>query len=121
MNKARLLPVPILERCVPILFRIVQFVFTHSGKFVARSVLPEVHYKEHKQSIELEKYIKCYYSIECEPGVLIEDKAFATGCIEVMFTLSGAPWQTKTNGDFAQTSNIELWGQILQSCLWRRG
>jgi len=50
----------------------------------------------------------------CEPDTLVEDKAFATGCIEVMFTLSGVPWQTKTQGNFTKTSTIELWGQILQ-------
>ncbi|HMJ71412.1 MAG TPA: helix-turn-helix transcriptional regulator [Cyclobacteriaceae bacterium] len=71
-------------------------------------------YKEHKPSSELEKYVKCYYTIVCEPGVLIEDKAFATGCIEVMFTISGSSWQTKLNGEFTTTSQVELWGQIVR-------
>jgi AraC-like DNA-binding protein len=49
----------------------------------------------------------------------MEDQAFATGCIEVMFTLSGTPWQTKIKDDFTPTSNIELWGQILQPLTFR--
>jgi AraC-like DNA-binding protein len=71
-------------------------------------------YKEYKPSPPLEKYIKCYYTIVCEPDTLVEDKAFATGCVEVMFALRGAPWQTKAKGNFIKTSSIELWGQILQ-------
>lgn len=55
----------------------------------------------------------------CEQDTLIEDKAFATGCIEVMFTLNGAPWQTKVQGEFTKNSNIELWGQILQPLTFR--
>lgn len=49
----------------------------------------------------------------------MEDHAFATGCMEVMFTLRGAPWQTKTKGTFRETSPIELWGQILQPLAFR--
>jgi len=49
----------------------------------------------------------------------MDDQAFATGCIEVMFTLSGTPWQTKIRGNFTKTSNIELWGQILQPLTFR--
>src|SRR6185369_3074269 len=76
-------------------------------------------YKEYKPSPTLEKYIKCYYTMVCEPDALVEDKAFATGCIEVMFTLSGVPWQTKAKGNFTDTSSIELWGQILEPLTFR--
>jgi AraC-like DNA-binding protein len=76
-------------------------------------------YTEHKPAIALEKYIKCYYTIDGAPDEQVEDQAFATGCIEVMFTLSGAPWQTKVKGEFRETGHIELWGQILQPLTFR--
>lgn len=76
-------------------------------------------YTEHKPSPALSKYIKCYYTLVCESGASIEDQAFATGCVEVMFTLSGTPWQTKMKGGFKQTSNIELWGQVIQPLAFR--
>src|SRR5262245_19840054 len=36
-----------------------------------------------------------------------------------MFTLSGAPWQTKREGGFTTTSHIELWGQVLEPPAFR--
>jgi len=50
---------------------------------------------------------------------MTEDTAFATGCVEVMFTLRGNPWQTKTNNTYKETSAVELWGQILQPLAFR--
>jgi len=76
-------------------------------------------YKEYAPSKTLESYVKCYYMLEHEHGTIVDDRAFATGCIEVMFTLHGAPWQTKRNGLFTKTSSIELWGQILQPLSFR--
>lgn len=76
-------------------------------------------YKEYIPSKTLEKYVKCYYTLEYERGVLVEDQAFATGCVEVMFTLHGAQWQTKQNGLFTKTSSVELWGQILKPLSFR--
>jgi AraC-like DNA-binding protein len=52
-------------------------------------------------------------------GSVLEDKAFATGCLEVMFTLEGRPWEIKVNDSFKRTSPIELWGQILQPLTFR--
>ncbi len=71
-------------------------------------------YQEHEPSTFLRKYVKCYYTMACGPETQIEDKAFATGCLEVMFKLSGVPWQAKTHGSFAETANIDLWGQVLK-------
>lgn len=71
-------------------------------------------YQEYKPSPVLGQYVKCYYLLEYGKGSLIEDHAFATGCIEVMFTLEGSLWQTKSKDAFTATSPIELWGQILQ-------
>lgn len=76
-------------------------------------------YQEYKPAKTLEPYIKCYYTIACGPNTQIQDQAFATGCIEVMFTLEGATWQTSKNGLFTKTPAIELWGQILQPLSFR--
>ncbi len=76
-------------------------------------------YKEYKPSKALETQIRCYYTLECEDLPIEEDWAFATGSMEVMFTLSGTPWQTKVNGSFTTTSWVELWGQILKPLSFR--
>ena len=73
-----------------------------------------MNYQEYKPSKVLETYVKCYYTLECEEGSVLEDQAFATGCIEVMFTLHGSRWQTKSNGEFSDTASSGLWGQVLQ-------
>lgn len=71
-------------------------------------------YKEYKPSTRLETYVRCYYTIDSADNVIVEDKAFATGCIEIMFTLHGSPWLTDGGNGFVKTSPIELWGQILK-------
>jgi AraC-like DNA-binding protein len=76
-------------------------------------------YKEYKPAEALAPYVKCYYSMEYGAGSIIEDRAFATGCIEMMFTLQGSLWQTGSNGVFTDTSPIELWGQILEPLTFR--
>ncbi|HZY78862.1 MAG TPA: helix-turn-helix transcriptional regulator [Cyclobacteriaceae bacterium] len=76
-------------------------------------------YAEHKPSKALEQYVKCFYTLEHQSNVLIEDYAFATGCIEVMFTLRGSPWQVGSNGVFRNTSPVEMWGQILKPLAFR--
>lgn len=76
-------------------------------------------YQEHKPSQALGKYVKCYYTLEHDDHLITEDYAFATGCIEVMFTLNGSAWYVKINDDYAQTSDVELWGQILKPLPFR--
>lgn len=76
-------------------------------------------YKEHKPARLLEKYIACYYSLEYERGSTIVDHAFATGCVEVMFTLEGNLWETSADGAFVKTSTVEVWGQILKPLTFR--
>jgi AraC-like DNA-binding protein len=76
-------------------------------------------YKEYKPSHTLEAYVKCFYTIDCDPTTIIEDRAFASGCIEVMFTLQGSQWQTRKGDVFTTTSPVELWGQILQPLSFR--
>jgi AraC-like DNA-binding protein len=70
-------------------------------------------YQEYNPSRILKPYIQCYYTLDCKLGTFIEDQAFATGCIEVMFTLEGTQWKTKKDGIWTTTSPIECWGQIL--------
>jgi AraC-like DNA-binding protein len=76
-------------------------------------------YHEYRPSEQLAKYIKCYYSIECTDNDIIEDKAFASGCLEIMFTLNGSPWQAKKHETFTDTSSVGLWGQILDPLTFR--
>lgn len=76
-------------------------------------------YKEHKPAAVLEQHVRCYYSLEYERDSTITDYAFATGCVEVMFTLEGNLWETKHDEVFRKTSPIEVWGQILKPLVFR--
>ncbi|HEX2848122.1 MAG TPA: helix-turn-helix transcriptional regulator [Chitinophagaceae bacterium] len=76
-------------------------------------------YKEYIPGKALQQYVKCYYLSESDNGIPIEDKAFATGCIEVMFNLANGKWQTSVDGDFITTPSIELWGQIIKPLAFR--
>ncbi len=76
-------------------------------------------YKEYIPSEALSKYVKCYYVYASDAEILTEDKAFATGCIEIMFNLEGVQWETKINDQFIQTPGVELWGQIIQPLAFR--
>jgi len=81
-----------------------------------------VKYTEHKPNKFLEQYVRCYYSLEYEHGSVVTDHAFATGCVEVMFTLDGNLSETKSDkpgGEFIKTSPIEVWGQVLKPLVFR--
>lgn len=71
-------------------------------------------YTEYKPSDSLKKYVKCYYELEGEGDLAVVDQAFATGCVEVMFTLSGDRWQIRKTDEFHNTPDVALWGQVLQ-------
>src|SRR5437016_7965318 len=62
----------------------------------------------------LKQYVKCYYLYESDTNTVFEDKAFATGCIEVMFNLGTGVWQTEAGNCFVTSPPVELWGQIIQ-------
>jgi AraC-like DNA-binding protein len=62
----------------------------------------------------LKNYVKCYYLYESDTALPFEDKALATGCVEIMFNLGTGTWQTEAAGVFITTPAIELWGQIIQ-------
>jgi len=57
--------------------------------------------------------------LENPPGSVVEDYAFATGCLEVMFTLDGNVWEIKPDDKFVKTSPVEVWGQILKPLMFR--
>lgn len=76
-------------------------------------------YKEYKPARYLEQYVKCYCTLENAPGASVVDYAFATGCLEVMFTLDGNVWEIKPGNEFIKTSPIEVWGQILKPLMFR--
>lgn len=76
-------------------------------------------YKEYIPCEALRRYVKCYYIYESATDAVFEDKAFATGCVEMMFNLGTGRWQTLTGNEFKTTPSIELWGQIIQPLTFR--
>jgi len=78
-----------------------------------------MNYKEIKPCNSLKKYVKCYYIFESLSDVPYEDKAFATGCIEIMFNIGSGRWQTIVDGKFVTTPQVELWGQIIRPLTFR--
>lgn len=76
-------------------------------------------YKEYIPCEALQRYVKCYYTYESDTNAVSNDKAFATGCVEIMFNLGTGRWQTLTGNEFKTTPFIELWGQIIQPLTFR--
>ncbi|MEJ1239740.1 helix-turn-helix transcriptional regulator [Chryseolinea sp. T2] len=73
-----------------------------------------MNYQEYIPSESLRSYVKCYYVFEAADQKIINDNAFATGCVEVMFNLQGSRWETQEKGKFTHTAKMELWGQIVR-------
>lgn len=73
-----------------------------------------MHYSEYIPGDQLKPYVKCYYTFESDSDAVVDDKAFATGCVEMMFNLGAARWQTAAAGThvFETTPLVELWGQM---------
>ena len=76
-------------------------------------------YKEFIPGDALKQYVKCYYVYESDTSNVFNDKAFATGCIEVMFNLGNGRWQTACGNEFINTAAVELWGQIIRPLAFR--
>jgi AraC-like DNA-binding protein len=74
-------------------------------------------YQEFQPSDLLKPYVKCYYLMETSSD--LEDKAFATGCIEIMFNLGTGYWQVWSGNQFVTNPSIELWGQIIEPLAFR--
>lgn len=73
-----------------------------------------LNYQEYVPSETLRSYVKCYYLYESDAGHPVLDRAFATGCIEIMFNLDGAQWECQKDGKYNQTARIEIWGQVIR-------
>lgn len=76
-------------------------------------------YQEFQPSDRLKPYVKCYYLMESSTDLPLEDKAFATGCIEIMFNLGTGYWQIWSGSQFVTNPSIELWGQIIEPLAFR--
>lgn len=76
-------------------------------------------YKEYIPGDALKSYVKCYYIFESDTDGVVEDKAYATGCMEIMFNLGTGIWQTAAGNNFKTTPKVELWGQIIQPLTFR--
>ena len=69
-------------------------------------------YREFSPSDNLKAFVKCFYLTEYDSNV-VQDKAFATGNIELMFNIGSGSFQAGRDGSFQTTPGIELWGQII--------
>lgn len=76
-------------------------------------------YQEYTPGKLLQPFVKCYYLYESDTDGVLEDKALATGCIELMFNLGTGRWQTISGGHATTTPMIELWGQIIEPLHFR--
>jgi AraC-like DNA-binding protein len=72
-----------------------------------------MNYKEFLPSENLKAFVKCFYLCEYEDNIVFQDKAFATGCMEIMFNLGNGSFETGRGHSFSTTPRIELWGQII--------
>lgn len=79
----------------------------------------QIHYQEIPPGPRLKDYVKCYYVYESLSAEAVEDVAFASGCIEVMFNLGSGCWQTRFDGNFHDTPGMEVWGQVIEPLAFR--
>ena len=78
-----------------------------------------INYQEIQPSEKLKQFVKCFYYSETISDKVFEDKAYATGSIELMFNLGDGKWQTDSGNGFVTTPVIELWGQIIRPLTFR--
>jgi len=76
-------------------------------------------YQEFRPPENLRAFVKCFYLCEYDTDVVVHDKAFATGSMEIMFNLGDGSFQTGRDGVFKATPKIELWGQIINPLEFR--
>jgi AraC-like DNA-binding protein len=79
----------------------------------------QMKYHEFSPSDALKPYVKCFYSIEHEFDVVVNDRAFAMGCVEFMFNLSDGAFETGRGSSYSKTPKAELWGQIIRPLNYR--
>lgn len=71
-------------------------------------------YQEFLPGENLGAFVKCYYLSDYDTDEVVQDRAFATGSIELMFNLGSGCFQTGRGGRFEITPKLELWGQIIE-------
>jgi AraC-like DNA-binding protein len=76
-------------------------------------------YQEFAPGEILKPYVKCFYVCEYDNDFIVHDKAFATGCVEMMFNLSDGVFETGYENKLTRTPKVELWGQIIKPLEYR--
>lgn len=76
-------------------------------------------YREFPPADNLKHYVKCFYTIEYELDLIVNDRAFAMGCMEFMFNLSDGAFETGRGSEYTKTPKAELWGQIIRPLNYR--
>jgi AraC-like DNA-binding protein len=76
-------------------------------------------YQEFAPAETLKPYVKCFYTCEYDVDTVLQDVAFATGCIELMFNVSDGAFEVGRNAKFNKTPKAELWGQIIKPLAFR--
>ncbi len=76
-------------------------------------------YQEFVPADALKPYVKCFYVCEYEHDVVVQDRAFATGCVELMFNLRDGIFEAGHENELSRTPRVELWGQIIKPLTFR--
>lgn len=76
-------------------------------------------YREFIPGNRLGPYVKCFYYIEHEENVIVNDRAFAMGCMEFMFNIGDGSFETGRGMNYSRTPKAELWGQIIRPLNYR--
>lgn len=75
-------------------------------------------YQEFSPGEALKPYVKCFYLIDYD-DIVVQDRAFAMGCLEIMFNIGDNAFETGRGNDFSRTPKSELWGQIIKPLTFR--
>jgi AraC-like DNA-binding protein len=76
-------------------------------------------YQEFPASEVLRPFVKCFYTIEHEHNVVVNDRAYAMGCMEFMFNIGDGSFETGRGTKLSRTPKAELWGQIIKPLNYR--
>ena len=69
-------------------------------------------FREAKPGETLRPYIRCFWMIDSEVSVTVDDKIFPSGFMEVVFNLGDSVWKSTHHGVQHTTPGAELMGQI---------
>jgi len=71
-------------------------------------------YREYFPGDILKQYVQCYFTCESDTAVVVEDKVYATGFVEIMFNLGIDSPQKIENGGLVNEPYVQLWGQTIR-------